>query len=136
MPLDPALAGRTFRSSAPYHVSPEKITEFRAAIGDTADEVDVAPFTFPMVLAFGLMTALMTDPEVGIELRNVVHRDQRIDQVRPIHAGDRLVATLVVDSVRSAAGVDMIATRTEIATVEGEPVSRATAMLVHREGDR
>jgi hypothetical protein len=133
MALDPALAGRSFATAAPYRVSSEKIAEFTAAIGaDPEERPDIAPLTFPMVVAFGLMGALMTDPSVGIELRHVVHRDERIDQSRPVRAGDVLVGTLTVDSVRSAAGVDLIATRTDIATVDGEAVCTATATLVHR----
>jgi hypothetical protein len=133
MALDPALAGRTFTTPAPYHVSVEKIAEFASAIGaDPESSPQSAPYTFPMVVAFGLMGRLMTDPQVGIELRNVVHRDERIDQVRPVRAGDALVGVLTVDSVRAAAGIDLIATRTDISTVDGEPVCTATAMLVHR----
>jgi hypothetical protein len=133
MPLDPALSGRTFTTATPYQVSVEKIAEFATAIGaDPTESPEQAPFTFPMVVAFALMGELMTDPSVGIELRNVVHRDERIDQVRPVRAGDRLVGTLTVVSVRAAAGVELIATRTDIATPEGEAVCTATATLVHR----
>ena len=133
MALDPALTGRTFTTSAPYHVSGEKIAEFGAAIGADPDESPLrAPYTFPMVVAFRLMGSLMTDPSVGIELHNVVHRDERIDQVRPVRAGDALVGELTVESVKAAAGVDMIGTRTVISTVDGEAVCTATATLVHR----
>ena len=70
MALDPALTGRTFTTAAPYHVSIEKIAEFGAAIGAEPEGSPlVAPYTFPMVVAFGLMGRLMTDPSVGIELR-------------------------------------------------------------------
>jgi len=134
MALDPALVGRTFAAPAPYHINAEKIAEFRTAIGDESGDGDAAPFTFPMVVAFGLMTRLMNDPTVGIDLHNVVHRDERIEQVRPVRAGDALVATLVVDGVRTAAGVDLIATRTEIVTLDGEAVCTATATLAHRGG--
>ncbi len=133
MALDPALAGRSYATLAPYYVSAEKIAEFREAIGAAPeDDPDTAPFVFPMVVAFALTTQLINDPSVGIDLRNVVHRDERIDQVRPVRAGDQLVGTLTVDSVRSAAGVDLVATRSEIATTHGAAVCTATAMLVHR----
>ena len=133
MALDPELTGRTYASETPYHVSAEKIAEFVAAIGaDPTDRPGTAPFSFPMVVAFDLMGRLMSDPSVGIELRNVVHRDERIEQVRPIRAGDALVGTLNVDSVRAAAGVEMIATSTAISTADGEAVCTATATLVHR----
>nr|MBA3265778.1 MaoC family dehydratase N-terminal domain-containing protein [Nocardioidaceae bacterium] len=58
--------------------------------------------------------------------------DQRFEQTRPITAGDELVGTLTIDSLRAAAGTDMIGTRTEITTLSGEPVSTAFATLVHR----
>ena len=135
MPLDPALAGRTFAPTAPYTVSRQKIAEFTAAISsEPIDGGSTAPLTFPIVVAFGAMTSFMADPAIGIELRNVVHGDQRFEQVRPIAAGDELVATLTVDSVRSAGGMDMIATRTQISTTGGDEVCTASALLLHRGG--
>jgi acyl dehydratase len=130
MALDPALAGRTFPPTPPYRVGREKIAEFATAIG--AGPTDVAPPTFPIVVAFRAMQELMTDPDVGIELRNVVHGDQRFTYRRPVVAGDELVATLTVDALRESAGMDMITTRTEIATVDGDPVATAQALLLHR----
>ncbi len=136
MPLDPSLKGRTFAPTTPYAVSREKIAEFTSAIGaDPIDGGDTAPLTFPIVIAFGAMTALMTDPGVGIQLHNIVHGDQRFEQTRPIRAGDELTATLTVDTLRAGAGMDMIGTRTEIATADGEPVATAFATLVHRAGE-
>jgi acyl dehydratase len=134
MALNPTLAGRTFAPTAPYRVGREKIAEFATAIGEAPS--DVAPPTFAIVVAFRAMQDLMTDPAVGIELRNVVHGDQRFAYRRPILAGDELVATLTVESVRESAGLDMITTRTEIATVDGGPVATAHALLLHRGGTR
>jgi hypothetical protein len=137
MALDPALAGRTFAPTAPYTVSREKIAEFTEAIGgDAIDGGETAPLTFPIVIAFRAMSDLMTDPDVAIELHNVVHGDQRFEQHRPIRAGDTLVGTLTIASLRAGAGMDMIGTRTEIATTDGEPVATASATLVHRAEQR
>jgi acyl dehydratase len=117
-------------------VSREKIAEFAAAIGaEPIEDNQVAPLTFPIVVAFRAMTALMTDPEVGIELHNVVHGDQRFEQSRPVRSGDVLTATITIDTLRAAAGMDMIGTRTEVETVGGERVCTASATLVHRAGD-
>jgi acyl dehydratase len=135
MPLDPGLAGRTFDPTPPYTVSREKIAEFNAAIGAApVDGGSTAPPTFPILVAFGAMTQLMTDPDVGIELHNIVHGDQRFEQTRPIRAGDELVGSITIDTLRNAAGMDMIGTRTEISTVDGEHVATAFATLVHRGG--
>jgi N-terminal half of MaoC dehydratase len=135
MALDAELAGRTFAPTPAYTVSREKIAEFAAAIGEEPLEGgDTAPLTFPIVVAFQAMTALMADPSVGVELRNVVHGDQRFEQSRPVRAGDRLTARLTVDSLRTVAGADLIGTSTQIATVSGEHVTTAYATLVHRDG--
>lgn len=133
MPLDPALVGRTFASSRPYTVSREKIAEFAGAINaEPIDDVDIAPLTFPIVIAFGAMTELLTAPDVAINLHNVVHGEQRFEQGRPIRAGDELTAILTIDTLRNAAGLDMIGTRTVVSTTSGEQVATAFALLLHR----
>ncbi|CAN5903334.1 MaoC family dehydratase N-terminal domain-containing protein [soil metagenome] len=145
MPLDPTLAGRSFPATAAHDVSRHEVSRFAAAIGEddpVHHDIDVAlgrghrdlpaPPTFPIVVAFEAMTAFMTDPGVGIELRNVVHAGQRFVARRPVYAGDVLAATLTVESVRQAAGTDLIATRSDVATTAGEHVCTAYATLAHR----
>lgn len=131
MPLSTDLAGRTFAPTQAYAVSSGKIREFADAVGVETDG-ERAPLTFPIVVAFAAMQQLMHDPGVGIELHNVVHRDQRFTQVRPVRAGDELTATLTVDSLRQAAGTDLIGTSTEIRDASGELVCTAYATLAHR----
>ncbi len=134
MPVDPSLAGRTFPPTEPYTVSAEKILEFARATGSEYDG-HAAPATFPIVVAFAAMTALMEDPEVGITLHRVVHGDQRFTYTRPVVEGDRLTATLTVDSLRQIGGADIVGTRSEITDAAGEHVCTAHATLVHRGED-
>jgi N-terminal half of MaoC dehydratase len=134
MAVSPDLAGRTFAPADSYDVSAAKIREFAHAVGEDTDGTE-APLTFPIVVAFGAMQELMHDREVGIELHNVVHRDQRFEQVRPVRAGDTLTATLTVDSVRQAAGTDLVATSTEVRDTTGALVCTAYATLAHRAGE-
>jgi acyl dehydratase len=134
MAVDPSVAGRTFPSTPPYTVSREKLLEFAHATGSTYDG-GAAPATFPIVVAFAAMTALMQDPSVGIELHRVVHGEQRFTYERPVVAGDELTATLTVDSLRQIGGADIIGTRSEIVDGEGRPVCTAYATLVHRGED-
>ena len=145
MAVDPGLAGRVMAPTPPYDVSRSAIAAFATAIGSgdpvhfdpeaarTAGHPDVvAPPTFPTVVAFAAMVALLADPTVGIELRNVVHADQRFEVVRPVRAGDVLTAVLRVESLRSAAGTDLITTTCAITTVAGEQVCTSRATLAHR----
>jgi acyl dehydratase len=134
MPVDPSLAGRTFPATEPYAVSAEKIIEFARATG-SAHDGRTAPATFPIVVAFSAMTALMEDPDVGIALHRVVHGEQRFRYTRPVVAGDRLTATLTVDTLRQIGGADLIGTRSEITDHEGAHVCTAYATLVHRGED-
>ena len=131
MAVDASLAGRTFPPTEPYPVSGEKILEFARATGSEYDG-QAAPATFPIVVAFAAMNALMEDPEVGIALHRVMHGEQRFSYTRPVVAGDVLSAQLTVDSLRQIGGADIIGTRSEIADAAGEHVCTAFATLVHR----
>lgn len=135
MPVDPSLAGRAFPATEPYPVSREKVLEFARATGSDFDGV-TAPATFPIVVAFSAMTALMEAPDVGIALHRVVHGEQRFTYHRPARVGDRLSARLSVDTLRQIAGADIIGTRSEITDGNGEPVCTAFATLVHRGEDQ
>lgn len=145
MAVDPGLAGRTFDPTPPYDVSRADIARFAAALGEDDPvhrDVEVArerghrdvpaPPTYPIVVAFEAMRRLLADPAAGIQLRNVVHSEQGFESARPVYAGDVLTATLTVESVRTAAGTDLIAARSEIAAADGEHVCSARTVFAHR----
>jgi acyl dehydratase len=148
MPPVPDLAGREFPPTPPYDVSRSQIAAFADAIGAddpvhrdpdaarAAGHADVvAPPTYPIVVAFQAMSDFMADAGVGIELRHVVHSEQRFEIDRPVRAGDVLTATIAVESVRQAAGTSLIATRSTVRTIDGERVCVAYATLAHRAPD-
>ena len=128
------LVGRRFPPTAAYLVTEERVAEFAAASG-TPWRGGAAPATFPIVVAFQAMLALMADPSVGIALHRVVHGEQRFRYSRPVVPGDTLTATLTVDSVRSLGGADVIGTSTELQDAAGQHVVTASAVLVHRGED-
>lgn len=145
MPLDPSYVGRSYPPSQPYQVCREKIREFAAAIGDDnpvyADpqaaqalgHPDVlAPPTFLTVLSFLGDDTVISDPGLGLDYSRVVHGEQRFTAHRPLYAGDTVVAVVSIDGIRQAAGNDILSTRTEVRTVEGEPVATLFATLVAR----
>jgi acyl dehydratase len=145
MALDRALVGRSYPPSAVYEVGRAKIAEFARAIGDddpvhrdpeaarAAGHPDViAPPTFAIVLTLEAATVVLADPDVSLDYSRVVHGEQKFAHHRPIRAGDRLVATTTIDAVRSVAGNDLLTTRVDVATEDGEDVCTATSMLVAR----
>jgi len=145
MALDPGLVGRSYPPSAVYEVGRAKIAEFAAALGDqdpvyrdpeaarALGHPDViAPPTFAIVVSLGAANVVLDDPEVELDYSRVVHGEQRFAHHRPIRAGDRLVATTTIESVRHVAGNDLLTTRVELDTEDGESVCTAVAMLVAR----
>jgi acyl dehydratase len=134
MPIDTSLAGRTFPPTPAYDVTEQAVADFAAATGTPYRPGDPAPATFPIVVAFGAMQALMGDPEVGIELHHVVHGQQKFVYERPVAVGDRLTATLTVRGLRQMAGTDIITTSSAITDDGGDLVCTADATLVHRGG--
>ena len=145
MALDRALVGRSYPPSAVYEVGRAKLAEFAAAIGsDDAVHTDpvaaraaghpdvIAPPTFAITVTLAAAMVVLDDPDVGIDYSRVVHGEQRFTHHRPIRAGDRLVATTTIAAVRSVAGNDLLTTRVDLATEDGEAVCTATSMLVAR----
>lgn len=145
MAANPELAGRVYPPSAPYVVGREKLREFASAIGDASPvfhDVDaaaalgypdvVAPPTFAIVLSTLAGAVAVHDPELGLDYSRVVHGEQRFAYSRPIVAGDELVVTTTIESVRAAAGNDLVMTRGDITTVGGDHVVTTHTLLVAR----
>ena len=145
MALDRELVGRSYPPSAVYVVGRAKLAEFAAAIGDddpvyrdadaarAAGHPDViAPPTFAITVSLEAAFVVLDDPDVDLDYSRVVHGEQRFTHHRPIRAGDRLVATTTIDAARTVAGNDLLTTRVELATEDGEAVCTATSMLVAR----
>ncbi len=129
MAVDPSIVGRSFPRTRPYPVTEERLRTFAAATG-ASWEGGPAPATFPIVLAFEAMNAFLEAEQV--ELRRVVHGEQRFAYERPVVPGDVLTATLSVASLRQIGGNDMIGTRSEVHDERGALVCTASATLVHR----
>jgi acyl dehydratase len=147
MAVNASFTGRTYPPTAPYLVGREKIREFAEAVG-AADDVHtdaeqarahgyrdvIAPPTFAVLIAQQCDRQFIVDPQAGIDFSRLVHGEQRFVHHRPITAGDEIIGVLTVDSVKSVGGNAMVTTRSELSTVEGEPVCTATSTVVIRAG--
>jgi len=143
--LNPEYVGRSYGPGAPYEVSRVKIAEFADAIGEPSElcrDRDaavkagypdvIAPPTFAIALSMASAGEAASDPGLGLDYSMVVHGEQSFALSRPLHAGDLVVATTTVESIKSVGSVSMLVTSTEIATVDGEHVCTAKSMLVER----
>lgn len=143
--LDPSLAGRRYPPSRSYEVSREKIREFAAAVGDDHPAYTdpaaarklghpdvIAPPTFPVVFTWAACAPLLTDPDLAIDMRRLLHGGQRFSYLRPVAAGDRLRTEVSIDSIKTLSGNDVLATRGEVRTESGDDVLTAYSTLIVR----
>jgi hypothetical protein len=129
MPIDQSLVGRSFPPTTPYAVSEDAVRAFVTAIGGEYAG-GPAPATFPIVVAFAAMNDFLDAEQV--ELRRIVHGEQRFSYQRPVVAGDVLTATLTVASLRQIGGNDILGTVSAVTDESGALVCSTSATLVHR----
>ena len=145
MALNPDYVGRVFGPGEPYEVSRVKIADFADAIGEPsalcrdreaaikAGYPDViAPPTFVTALSMAAAAKVNSDPGLGLDYSMVVHGEQSFEHTRPLHAGDVVVATTTVESIRALGAMSMMTTSTDVSTVDGEHVCTAKSTLVER----
>jgi acyl dehydratase len=145
MAMDQSFIGRSYPPTEPYEVGREKIREFADAIGDpnpayrdraAAEKLGypdvIAPPTFPIAVAMRATGRVVLDPQLGLDYSRVVHGEQRFVYSRPVRAGDRLTVAVTIENIRSAGGNDLITTRGDISTVDGEHVVTTYYTLVAR----
>jgi acyl dehydratase len=143
--LNAEYVGRVFGPAEPYEVSRVKIADFADAIGEPSEFCRdreaaqkagypdvIAPPTFAIVISMASTARVQADPGLGLDYSMVVHGEQSFSYARPLHAGDVVVATTTVDSIRAVRGMSMMVTSTDISTVDGEHVCTAKSTLVER----
>ena len=145
MALNPDFVGRVFGPGEPYEVSRVKIAEFADSIGEPSELCRdaeaarqagypdvIAPPTFAIVLSMASAHTVNDDPGLGLDYSMVVHGEQSFAHSRPLHAGDVVVTTTTVESIKAIGALSMMVTSTDLSTVDGEHVCTARSTLVER----
>jgi len=145
MALNKDYLGRVYPAGPAYAVGREKLREFATAIGDANPAYHdvavarslghrdvIAPPTFAFLLSFRASAVAVLDPDLGLDYSKVVHGEQRFVYDRPITAGDELVCVTTIENIREAAGNDILTTRGDISTVDGEHVVTTWTTTVAR----
>jgi acyl dehydratase len=143
--LNKEFVGRVFGPGEPYEVSRVKIAEFADAIGEPSELCRdpaaaqragypdvIAPPTFAIVIAMASTGSMHSEPGLGLDYSMVVHGEETFSHSRPLHAGDVVVATTTVESIRTVGAMSMLVTSTDISTADGEHVCTAKSTLVER----
>lgn len=135
MPVNPELLGRSYPATAPVEVTADSLRAFAVAVHATDPDSPVAPPTYPIVVQQASLDQLLADPGTGIELRRVVHGEQRFAQTRDILVGDVLTGELHVTALRALGPATMVTAETTIRDAAGETVATATSVLVVGEAE-
>jgi acyl dehydratase len=143
--LNPDYVGRVFGPGEPYEVSRVKIADFADAIGEPSELCRdreaaikagypdvIAPPTFVIALSMASAAKVNEDPGLGLDYSMVVHGEQSFEHTRPLHAGDVVVATTTVESIKALGAMSMLTTSTDVSTIDGEHVCTAKSTLVER----
>jgi acyl dehydratase len=143
--LNKEFVGRVFGPGEPYEVSRVKIAEFADAIGEPSELCRdkaaaqqagypdvIAPPTLAIVIAMASTASMHSEPGLGLDYSMVVHGEESFSHSRPLHAGDVVVATTTVESIRAVGSMSMLVTSTDLSTTGGEHVCTAKSTLVER----
>ena len=145
MALNKEFVGRVFGPGEPYEVSRVKIVEFADAIGEPSELCRdkaaaqragypdvIAPPTLAIVIAMASTASMHSEPGLGLDYSMVVHGEESFSHSRPLQAGDVVVATTTVESIRAVGSMSMLVTSTDLSTTDGEHVCTAKSTLVER----
>ncbi|HBU47325.1 MAG TPA: MaoC family dehydratase [Myxococcales bacterium] len=126
-----------------YHVGHEKIREYATATKndhpwhhdeEAAAQVGglMAPPMFAVIPTFKPVIACVSDEELEIDLAKLVHGEQEFHFHRPIRAGDTLLTTGVMETVREKGPMYFVKIRTTTVDDANETVVTGLWNLVIR----
>ena len=127
--INPDSVGRTFEGTDLITVTQSQIDEFTAAIGES--DTSVAPPTFSIRISLSQYETILTKPDIGVNWSRLVHGDQKFEIFRPIVAGDTFRCSATIETLRVAAGNEIISVRSDL-HCESELVVSSWSTLVVR----
>lgn len=148
MALKTDIRGMVWKYPETFVVGREQIRQYAAAVKSkdpASHDVKaaaamghdglVAPPTFMSILAVMTQRHFFQHVDVGFETMQIVQVDQKFLFHRPIKEGDRLDATMHIESVDERFGADIVTTRNVLTDHNGEIVMEAFTTLMGHEGD-
>lgn len=146
MAVDTAVIGTTLASMSML-IERGRLRAFAKAIGETdpvytdlrsARNAGHPDLPVPPTFLFGIELE-QPDPfawlvGLGVDLRFVLHGEQRFDYQRVAHAGETLTARSRIEDVYTKRGgaLEFVAKKTDVIDVEGAQVAQLTSVLVVR----
>jgi hypothetical protein len=129
VPIALSIAGREY-PPVEVTIDPDRVAAFARSLG--ADPTAGVPPTYAVVYTWeATAQQILGDPEVGIELANLVHTDQEFEWARQPRVGETVLARSRIAADVYRRGMRFLTIETEV-TAAGEPLCRSTARLLVR----
>jgi hypothetical protein len=126
--ISPDVVGRTFAGTEVVTITQSEIDAFCAVIGET--DTTIAPPTFSIRISLDQSQEILTRPEVGINWDRLVHGDQKFEIKQALKAGDAIRCDSTIESVRVAAGNEIVSVRSDLYSDETLAVSSWSTLVV------
>jgi N-terminal half of MaoC dehydratase len=126
--INPDSVGRTFDSADLVTVTQSDIDAFASVIGET--DTRVAPATFSIRITLSQFESILTKPEIGVDWARLVHGDQKFEIYRPVIAGDIFKCSATIETLRVAAGNEIISVRSDLHSGSELVVSTWSTLVV------
>ncbi len=110
--INPDSVGRTFDSADLITVTQSDIDAFAGLIGEA--DTRIAPPTFSIRITLSQFESILTKPEIGVDWARLVHGDQKFEIYRPVIAGDIFKCSATIETLRVAAGNEIISVRSDL----------------------
>jgi hypothetical protein len=126
--INPDSVGRTFAGADSVTVSQSEIDAFCAVISE--NNTTVAPPTFSIRISLSQYESILTQPEIGVDWTRLVHGDQKFEIFRPIVAGDVFKCSATIETLRVAAGNEIVSVRSDLHSGNELVVSSWSTLVV------
>ena len=130
MGLNDALQGTRYPPVA-FAVEEQQVRAFATAIAHTGEGVPPTFASAPEIAA-GL-TNVISDPELGLDLSNVLHGEQEYAWTRPLRVAETVTAEATIESIRGRGSTRFLTLRTVLREASGETVVVGRSTLIVRE---
>ena len=128
--INPDSVGRTFVGADLVTIKQSEIDAFAAVIGET--DTSIAPPTFSIRVSLSQYKSILTQPDIGVDWTRLVHGDQKFEIYRPVVAGDIFKCSATIETLRVAAGNEIISVRSDLHNGSELVVSSWSTLVVRR----
>jgi hypothetical protein len=125
--MNAAAAGKVYPEVA-FSLDPARVAAFR----DVFDQREGVPTTFVTAAEFTVISELVADPELDLDLTRVLHGSQEYEFRRPLREGEILSIRSKIESIRSLGGNAFLTLVTELIGPDGEGVCTGRLTLIER----